>query len=579
MARGGGRVESFYARGMLEIRSTLHLALRLTVRTNQIVEHTGAAVPGAGLWRAVLPLFMVLDVALWAVLRGNDRFGLARRLPLDALDAAFWTMSPRPTSGHAELALLIVIPLAVEAGVRMGWRSLVVPAVVLVATTAGAALVGKPVQLLGVAWIVLAAAVGMAFYRYCAHLVGRAEVERQRFLAAARWRAYLAGQNRVAMGASSAVDVIEGLVPVLGRPPAGSALWVLADGWKSQLSASTAGEVKYLQVALREWERLHNAHPDLSGLVELRVGEGQGTTLLSAPQVRQLRQLLDRLPLRGAVPVELLDAGATHLPGQELRMKVGGRAVVVAADRRASPAPLDPAAVAYLYVAALTASLLLPVGGSLPPGPVVLGVSLCVGAGLLSHRRTVGQGARARLGVFVGAIAVASILASLGAFARQPVNADGVAVVSIGPGMVLLSFLGGFYWRSLGRWRWLVPAAAAGNVVLGLLVCQAPTGLTLRTVLGTVLYNLFPFFPCLHLARALERAAATHAAAVHAVDKEAERAAYLEGTESVIGLVRRAGQDARAQLVALDGRLDVPLARLATDRLEEVERRLRAIET
>jgi hypothetical protein len=427
-------------------------------------------------------------------------------------------------------------------------------------------------------WIVLAVCIGMAFYRYCAHLNARAEGERQRFLAAARWRAFLAGQNQVAMGASSAVDVIEGLVPVLGRPPAGSALWRLADGWKSQLSVSTAEEAKYLQVALREWERFHNSHPDLSGLVELTLGEGQGTTLLSPTQVHQLRSALDRLRLHGRVSVGLVDPGVTHLPGQELRLQVGARNVIVPADRHASPSPLDPAAVAYFYVGALALAWLLPAGASLPPAPVAVGVALCVVAGLVSHRRTVARGTRARLGVYAGAIVVAIILTLLSHAGTAPVNVDGNAVLGFGMALVLLTFLGGFYWTSLGRYRWLVPAAMGLNVVLGLLVFPVPSALDGRTVLASFLYNVFPFFPCRHLARSLGRAAAEHAVVVRAADEEAERTAFIEGRESVVGLVRQARADALAQLAGLGARLDQPLARLAADRLDEVEQRLRALD-
>src|SRR3954454_24729884 len=118
MAIGERGIDSYYARGMLEIRTTLHLVLRLTVRVNQMLEVTGAASEGAGLWRVALPLFAVLDVCVWwFFLRRSDRFGVEWRLPMDALAAAFWTLSPLPANGDAYLALLIAVPLAVEAGV------------------------------------------------------------------------------------------------------------------------------------------------------------------------------------------------------------------------------------------------------------------------------------------------------------------------------------------------------------------------------------------------------------------------------------------------------------------------------
>lgn len=578
MGNGGGRIENYYARGMLEIRPTLHLAFRLTVRVDQVLERTGAASEGAGAWRVALPFFVLLDIAIWLILRRRDDFGVRWRLPLDALDAAFWTLSPLPASGETTLALLIAVPLAVEAGVRMGWRSSVVPASLLASTTIAGMLVAKPVQVIGVVWLVLAASVGMAFYRYCHHLDSRTERERRRFLAAARRRAYLAGQNDVAMGASSAVDVIEGLVPVLGRPASGSALWRLADGWKSQLGANTSQEAAYLHVALLEWERLHNTHPDLSGLVRIEVEEGHGTTLLSVTQVAQLRQALESLPLRGRILVRRQDADDPHIPGQELRLEVGGHSVVLPADRRASPSPLDPAAVAYYYVAVLVVAWLLPVNGAVAAPAVGLGTVVCVAAGFLSHRRTVAQGRRARVGVYVGAIAVSALLVALSTQSGTALKPDGEPAIAFAASLVLLSFLGGYYWTSLGRRRWMVPVSLASATILGLLVYPFPSVLNARPVAAALLYNVFPFFPLRHLSQALDRAAASHARTVQAVDADAERASFLEGRDSVVGLVRQAREDALDQLARLGTELDGGLAQLAARRLQEVEERLRKIE-
>lgn len=579
MARRGGRIENYYARGLLQIRPTLHLAYRLTYRSVQLLEPTGAAAEGAGLWRFALPAFLVLDVLVWHVLRRSERFGLAWRLPLDALDTAFWTMSPLPASGVADFAILIAVPLAVEAGVRMGALALVVPGAVFVTTTVGAAAVGKPIQFAGVLWVAVGATVGMAFFRYCQHLDQRAQLERERFLAAARRRAYLAGQNSVAMGASSAVDAIEGLVPVLGRPPTGSALWRLADGWKSQLSTSTAQEARYLQVALLEWERLHNAHPDLSGLVRFAIGEGQGTTLLSVAQVRQFGEVLDRLPLRGRVLVALEDLTETHLPGQELRLEVGGHRVVIPADRRAAPAPMDPAAVAYYYVAILVAGWILPPSGRVPPHLIAAGIAICIAAGVLSHRGAVARGKRARLGIIGAAVPISVVLTLLCAHPQFPLRPDGVPVLAHGAAVVLLSFLGGYYWRSLGPWRWLVPAGVTVNVGVALVLYPIPDALEGRIVVAAVVNGLFAFFPCLHLSQTMEAAAAAHAASTEVVDESAERAAFVDGRDSVIGLVRQAQQDAKAQLTAAGSGLDARMAEFAAHRLREVGQRLKAMQT
>jgi hypothetical protein len=65
---------------------------------------------------------------------------------------------------------------------------------------------------------------------------------------------------------------------------------------------------------------------------------------------------------------------------------------------------------------------------------------------------------------------------------------------------------------------------------------------------------------------------------MEAVDEGAERAAFLQGRESVVGLVRQAREDALRQLESVRSTLDAPLADLVTKRLEEVERRLHSIE-
>jgi hypothetical protein len=573
------RLDTYYARGMLDIRTTLHLSIRLGVRANQaLLRYAGAGSEGAGPWRVALPAFVVLDLVVWHVLRRDERFGLRWRLPLDALDTAFWVLSPRPVSGHYDWAVLIAAPLAAEAGVRMGWRGLIVPLGVFASASLAAVAVGKPVAVTGVVWVVVAVAVGVGFFRYCHRLDERTELERQRVVGAARRRAYLAGQNQVAMGASSAVDAIEGLVPVLGRPAGGSALWQLADGWKSELRATTAQDAGYLQVALLEWEKAHNRHPDLSGLVEVRVDEGQGTTLLSAAQVGQLRRALDGLDLHGPVQVRLRDAQATHLPGQALALDVDGRSVVVPADRRIALPPFDSSFVAYSYVGALQLSSGIPNVGGAPPAVVLLGTALCVAAGLLSHHLVTTAGDAARARVIALGIVTALAVTALSGFFRSPLTVEGEPTLGFGPGLLLLSFIAGYYSWARGHRQWALLAAMVAVVLVGLWVFPDRAALTARAVAGNVVYNLFPYFTLRHLARALQQAGAQHLEDMEAVDEGAERAAFLQGRESVVGLVRQAREDALRQLESVRSTLDAPLADLVTKRLEEVERRLHSIE-
>jgi len=574
MAGSGRWAEAYYVRGSIEIRSTLHLSLRLGVRLNQLLQHTGGASAGTGLWRAALPLFVVLDIVSWRRLRRSDNFGLAWRLPLDAADVAFWTASPLPIGGH-DWAVLIAIPIGIEAGVRLGWRGVAVPVAIFLPSVVTAAVFDRAPGVMGFGWITLSVVMGVAFFRYCRHLDRRAEAQQAAVRAARRRRAYLAGQNRVAMGASSAVDAIEGLVPVLGRPAPGSALWQLADGWKTQLSESTAQEARYLQVVLLEWERARNRHPDLSALVELRIDEGDGTTLLTATQVGQLERILDDLALRGPVAVRLRDTGAPRLPGQDLPLVVDGRLVTVPADRRAAAPPIDPCASTYLYLATLCLIGLIPAASGMPVPAALAGMATSAVVGIVSHDRIVRHGEAARVGVFALAILAGTVITALTAFARSPINREGDPMVGLSA-LLLLSFLGGFYWTSLRGWRWLVPASMAWVLALAVAVFPAPSAMNGRALLSAVIWNVFPFFPCRHLARALAGAGTRHAVAVRLGDEDAEQAAFTDGQEWVVGLVRQARDDALGQLRAMAPQLDRGIVELAGDRLEEVDRRLTA---
>jgi hypothetical protein len=235
--------------------------------------------------------------------------------------------------------------------------------------------------------------------------------------------------------------------------------------------------------------------------------------------------------------------------------------------------------VTYFYMACLVMIGTFPEFGAVRPAAAVVGLMTCGVAGVVSHRRIVTEGDRARLGVLAIAVVAATVLTLLNRFVRAPLTSDGEPVFGFGASLLLLSFFGGFYWASLGPGRWLAPAAVAANVGLGLLVFPAPSAVTARALAASVLWNLFPYFPCRHLGRALEGAGARHARYVETVDEGAEHAAFVEGRESVVGLVRQAREDALRQLDVLAPRLDPRIAELASHRLKEVEQRLKAIES
>ena len=186
---GGGhrRLDTYFARGILKARATLFLTVRVVMRFIQFVQPTGAASEGADLWRAALPAFVLLDVLVWRALRRSDGFGLAWRLPLDCADMAFWALSPLPASGRYDWAILTMLPLAIEAGLRCGWGGLAVPGAA--AAVAGVVLSlspGRALYLGHMGWLVIAVVMGMAMFGYCRRLYDRADAEHRRRLAAER---------------------------------------------------------------------------------------------------------------------------------------------------------------------------------------------------------------------------------------------------------------------------------------------------------------------------------------------------------------------------------------------------------
>ena len=175
------RLDTYFARGILEARATLFLTVRIAMRFNQFVQPTGAAGEGAHLYRAALPAFVLLDLLVWRALRRSDSFGLAWRLPLDCADMALWATSPLPASGRYDWAILTVLPLAIEAGFRWGWRGLAVPGMAAVVAGVARSLSGRPQYLGHMSWLIIAVVMGMALFGYCRRLYDHADVEhRQR---------------------------------------------------------------------------------------------------------------------------------------------------------------------------------------------------------------------------------------------------------------------------------------------------------------------------------------------------------------------------------------------------------------
>ena len=396
---------------------------------------------------------------------------------------------------------------------------------------------------------------------------------RRRRAADTRW-VFLVGQNAVAMGADSVVDAIEGLVPVLGRPGEGSALGRLADGGKTRLAADTAAQAAYLQVVLLGWESAYNRHPDLSARVEIHLGEGTGTTILTGRQVAWLHAALDRCHLRGAVRVTLPGEGQVDRPpGAAVDLDVGGQRLRVPADRAAAAVrPVDAGPVGFALIVAQLLAVVLPGG-----------------AGSRSRRR--GRDGRLRdRGVVVapppaGARAPGPARDPPGSggdgagrhrphlgLVTEPVNADGDTSYIV-LGFMLLAFIGGLYTEGLRR-QLAVMVGAAAVFIAVLILVLTPGPANTRSFLCAMAYSLCVYPMPRHIGRSLTRATEHHLEETMAEDEQARQALFLDGQESVLALVRLARDDARAQLASVAAQLEPSLSNLVSARLEEVDRRL-----
>ena len=542
--------DAYSTEAILGYRSRFHLVYRLTARTYQAIGPGGAA-HSAG-WRAVLAVFVLFDVVSWLGLRRTSRFWFWPRLVIDALDVGFWARVPTP-SGHYDAAVLIAAPLATESGMRIGpLAALLIPAGILAFVAPVRLASRRPVLPFTMAWLVMAAGAGA---------VGALYLRRQRIqilnesalrVAADNQRAFLGGQNAVAMGADSVVDQLQAVAPLLGAPRPGSAMHRLLDAWKLALRSRTEGHASYLGTVTTSWRRSHNLHPDLSSHVEINLPEGQGTTLLTAAQAAGLWAGLEHLPLRGVVDVAVV--GDEHLqyrtPGQALELRIGHATLLLAADHTHRPSPpFDPAPICFIYAAVLAWHDIFPNSAHMPL-PLVAAVSTAyLVCALWAHRVLLRRGQRARPTIVMVMVAIGAAYGLAGLLTmgliRSPVD-HGPFVVTAGT-IIAPAIVAGFYWPTLATYRRIpLVAMAFVLVVAELTISRAHPGLWQIAV--AEVWPMGAFLSCLGMGHALERSAASFDQALRAQANEDKHQRYVEGWNSVVDLVSQARDDAHTAL-------------------------------
>lgn len=525
------------------------------------------------MWRALLAGFVTVDVIQWSGLRKPDRFGFKSRLAVDTIDVAIWSLAPYPPPGRYDLAVFIAAPLAIEAGLRRRAAGFVVPAVILPVAGTVRMVSDRPVMPLTFLWLVMAVVCGVVLSGYGRRLRQQAETEWSERRSAGCRQAYLAGENSVAMGASSVVDGIEAVLPILGRPPPGSALYNIADGWKTRLAQATSDQATYLGQALQEWAADHNRHPDLFSRVELSLAEGDGTTILTGMQAKTLNQCLDKLDPRGSVIVQLGDRERSELlPGAAVRLFVGHAAIDIPSDPRRPPRPYDPGPAAFILIGLL---MLADIVGLLVPVAAALAVSsMFLGAAIVGHVLIIRYGDRSHGAMLVITAAVGIIYCAVITLTmHQPVSPAGVEGYPVIPGLDLLAILGALYWRTGGRLgRVAVLVGAPAVLVMAWLL--HPLAMRPQDLALTIVWPLGAFLSALRFEVALKDAVEGHRRDVQAEAVSAEMAAFRDGRATVIKLVRQARDDANHQLCDIRRMLLPQMYENVRRRLEEVDRRL-----
>src|ERR1035437_1547322 len=109
------------APSLLSKRERFHLAYRLASRSFQLLVARSSRTPQRHM--AAAAAFAVGDIVSAVALRRSGRIALGPRLAVDAVAAALWSQGDT----GLELATMPGVPLAIEAGLRIGAAGLIVP--------------------------------------------------------------------------------------------------------------------------------------------------------------------------------------------------------------------------------------------------------------------------------------------------------------------------------------------------------------------------------------------------------------------------------------------------------------------
>jgi hypothetical protein len=551
-------------------RAHVHLVYRLAGRAIQAVlagesDDRTRRITDAALWAGA-------DVAGALALRRSSRFGLVPRLALDVVDITHWG----GRGEDADLAVISGLPLSVEAGIRMGPAALVIPVVSALVTGAVRRHRKLPVSAFSFRWQVIGVGAGIGLAAYGRN---RREVllsRRAQDLEAQLQEAYIGGQNDVAMGADSVVDLLSRTTPLLPEGSDHRVVGRLLAMWKQSLAADSQARSSYLGVALAQWQRRHNStHAALDADVCLDVDPGAGTMLLTGGQAAWLEGALDELGLRGRARVTVVD-GATP-PTTPRRILIGEDVVLIPADRITGLSPIDVGPLGFVVGAIWCLDTMSSANARTSPwavGPVVAGG---LGLAAWSNRQIDRDGARAHRRVVASAFGMAAAHAVAGTVTMSSTRArNGMQRFPFLSGVDMLGLMLPLYLDEFG-WTEQVGMALGliGLIGLGLLLMPEPIIWT--HLVCELLWSGAAALSITGLATGLSHDAGRLHRQLSEEEDAAVNRSFVEGRAFVVSMVAEAGVGARRAFHEVSDQLAPVVADEIGRRLDEVWGRLRAL--
>jgi hypothetical protein len=560
----GGPMPSLVAK-----RERFHLTYRLASRSFQLLIARSSPNPKRRMAEAAA--FAVGDIVSAVALRRSGRFALGPRLAADAVDTALWS---RGTTG-LELSTMPGVPLAIEAGLRIGVAGLIVPMVNATVTGCVRRLKGRTVSNASFRYQAMAVALGAGIASYEANRRRVALARHQQDLEARIGVAHLAGQNKVATGADTVVDLLSRTTPLLSSPVGSITVSRMLADWRQSLAASTAEQATYLGIALTRWQRRHNeSQHDLSADVAFEIEEGHGTILLSADQAAWLEVVLDELALRGTLRVTAEDIAEARQPNQPCRLLVGEYALDIPADPRQGLVPFDVGPLGFLASSMWFADTLAPGGIGSSPWAVVPAAAAGPLLAFWAHRAVTHRGEAVHSRVLLVALghALVHAAASTGTM-RNTRNSDDIQRFPFLGGINMLAMMLPLYWADLDtNQRVLSIAGIAAILAVGLFLF--PERIQWTHLVAELLWPAAAFYSMSTMRSQLESEAERLSAEFENNDKAIVANAFAEGRSYVLGLASETRYEAHRDFAAVRGQLDKRISAEVERRLNEIDKRL-----